>query len=172
MSRLLHTPMHRLPYRHSSSDICCSARTTSRPIGPGIVKTTRPVAAGIALAAIVNVVLNVVLIPPLGLLGAGLATLVAFGAMATYVFARSQALFPIPYRFRPAIALASAALLASSLVGRWEPDDLWLGISVKLALLLEFLPAAVFFRFITIAGIKRRISRRRPSDSSDPSRRD
>ncbi len=55
---------------------------------------TRPVGASVTLAACVNLLLNLLLIPPLGIVGAGISTLVSFAAMAGYLFFRSQTLYP------------------------------------------------------------------------------
>ncbi len=132
-------------------------------IGPGIIKTTKPVAAGIAIAAGINVVLNFTLIPPFGIVGAGIATLLSYLVMASYLFARSQKLYPISYRFIPVIAFGGVSLAVALVVGRWEPDHVWVGVLVKLGILALSIPAAFAFRFVRLAEVRQALVRVRSS---------
>jgi O-antigen/teichoic acid export membrane protein len=51
------------------------------------------------LGALVNVVVNLLLIPPLGIMGAALATLAAYIAMAIAIYIPSQRAYPIQYEW-------------------------------------------------------------------------
>ena len=67
------------------------------------------------LAALaVNVALNLLLVPPLGIVGAGLALVVSYLVVVALMYGFTQRLFPVPYeRTRLArIVLVSAALVA------------------------------------------------------------
>jgi O-antigen/teichoic acid export membrane protein len=130
-------------------------------IGPGIVKRTRPVGTAVTLAAFVNILLNLLLIPSLGIVGAGTSTMLSFALMAAYLFSRSQSLYPIPYRFAPVIGLTICSFVVSTVAERWQPSSLWLGAAGKVALLNLFVPAAFLFRFLTIDDARRLL--RRPS---------
>jgi O-antigen/teichoic acid export membrane protein len=120
-------------------------------IGPGIVKRTQPVGMAVTLAALVNILLNLLLIPSLGIVGAGTSTMLSFALMAAYLFARSQSLYPIPYRFAPVVGLAICSFVVSTGAERWQPSSLWLGVVGKVALLSLFVPAAFLFKFLTIS---------------------
>jgi O-antigen/teichoic acid export membrane protein len=62
-------------------------------------------------------VLNLVLIPPLGLLGASISTLTAYATSAALLYLLAQRVYPVPYDLRPAAALvvAGGAVLAFGL---------------------------------------------------------
>ena len=68
------------------------------------------------VAAAVNVVVNLLLIPPLGAVGAALATLIAYGALAAMAYAGTRLVHRIPFevgRFLLAV-LVGAAVYAGS----------------------------------------------------------
>lgn len=77
----------------------------------GIAKRSVPSSVSIFIGAGVNTILNFILIPRLGRNGAAIATLVAYAAAAAYLFIVGQKLYPIPYRFRDAIACQGFAWL-------------------------------------------------------------
>ena len=60
-------------------------------------------------AALVNVVLNVLLIPPLGMMGAAIATIVAYFALFAGMWLRSRRVYPVPYQWRRVLLLAGVA---------------------------------------------------------------
>lgn len=80
-------------------------------MGANLAKKSGPVALSIFAGALVNTVLNLVLIPVLGKEGAAIATLVAYIAVAAYLYWASQRLYAIPYR--PWDVLACLALSAA-----------------------------------------------------------
>ena len=64
------------------------------------------------LAAIVNIGLNLLLIPWIGILGAAIATLVAYSLATVLLFMVAQRAYPIPYRLRGGfVGLAVAACM-------------------------------------------------------------
>ncbi|MCW1966980.1 MAG: oligosaccharide flippase family protein [Anaerolineae bacterium] len=69
-------------------------------IGLSIAKTTVPIGLGITFAAIANIVLNIILVPYLGKIGAALATLISQSITPIYMFTKAQQLYPIPYPFK------------------------------------------------------------------------
>jgi O-antigen/teichoic acid export membrane protein len=60
-------------------------------------------------AALVNVALNLILIPPLGMMGAAIATIVAYIALFVGMWLRSRRVFPVPYQWRRVLLVAGAA---------------------------------------------------------------
>ncbi len=72
------------------------------------------------LAAAVNIALNVVLIPRYGMMGAAVATLVAYLALFVGMWLNSRRVYPVPYQWRRVMTLSSVAagLTADRLGGR------------------------------------------------------
>jgi O-antigen/teichoic acid export membrane protein len=68
-----------------------------------------------ALAA--NVVLNLVLVPPLGIIGAGLALVASYLVVVVLMYGFTQRLFPVPYEWP---RLARVVLISAALVGLGE----------------------------------------------------
>jgi O-antigen/teichoic acid export membrane protein len=84
-------------------------------------------------AAAVNVALNLILIPPYGMMGAAVATIAAYGTMFAGMSWWSQRIYRVPYQWRRVLtaALAGAALaVTGKLVGG--------GFAVALALALAY----------------------------------
>ena len=84
-------------------------------------------------AAAVNVALNLILIPPYGMMGAAIATIAAYGTMFAGMTWWSQRIYRVPYQWRRVFtaALAGAALaVTGKLVGG--------GFAVALALALAY----------------------------------
>ena len=79
---------------------------------------TSAIAGGVALAATLNIVLNLLTIPRWGPMGAALATLVAYVALASGTMIRAHRLTPVKYRWD-----AVAAVLCL-LLGLWALGQL------------------------------------------------
>jgi O-antigen/teichoic acid export membrane protein len=89
-------------------------------------------------AATVNVVLNLILIPPYGMMGAAVATLAAYATMFLGMSWWGQRVYRVPYQWRRVLtaALAGAALaVAGKLVGGGLAVALALALAYPLALL-------------------------------------
>ncbi|MEO5576130.1 MAG: oligosaccharide flippase family protein [Gaiellaceae bacterium] len=113
-------------------------------IGVGRAKRTQFNWVIAGLAAVVNVVLNLILIPPYGIMGAAVATVAAYGVMFLAMTWYAQRIFPTPYQWRrvlTAVAAAIALLLAGKQLGGLAAA-LVLTLAYPLALLLLgfFLP--------------------------------
>jgi O-antigen/teichoic acid export membrane protein len=104
-------------------------------------------ATGAALAA--NVALNLVLVPPLGIVGAGLALVASYLVVVGLMYAFTQRLFPVPYEWA---RLARLVLVAATLVAFGEfllPTDGLAALAARVGLWLLYplaLLAAGFFR--------------------------
>ena len=89
-------------------------------------------------AAAVNVVLNLILIPPYGMMGAAVATIAAYSTMFVGMSWWSQKIYPVPYQWRRVLtaALAGVALaVTGKLVGGGFAVALALALAYPLALL-------------------------------------
>jgi O-antigen/teichoic acid export membrane protein len=93
-------------------------------------------------AAAVNVALNLVLIPPYGMMGAAVATVAAYVTMACGMAWWSQRVYPVPYQWR---RVATAAGAAVALVVAGKLLDLGLALSVVVVLAYPLALAALGF---------------------------
>jgi O-antigen/teichoic acid export membrane protein len=89
-------------------------------IGVGRAKRTQFNWLITGIAAVVNVLLNLLLIPPYGMLGAAWATVAAYAVMFLGMTWYAQRVFPAPYQWRRVLTAAGAAvalLLAGKAIG-------------------------------------------------------
>ena len=113
-------------------------------------KTTRPVAVSIFLAGLMNIGLNILMIPHWGMIGAAVASFLSYLFLNLMIFSFSRRRFPagLPFRFWGLFGLAVAPLVV--LVGaryRWEPRVPW-----PLWYLLAALATGFFFLMLTFTG--------------------
>jgi peptidoglycan biosynthesis protein MviN/MurJ (putative lipid II flippase) len=90
-----------------------------------------------------NVILNLVLVPPLGIVGAGLALIASYLVVLVLVYVFTQRLFPVPYEWR---RLALVVLSAAALVGAGEallPTSGFAGLAGRAVLWLAY-PGILF----------------------------
>ncbi len=59
------------------------------------------------VAALVNIALNIVLIPPYGMMGAAVSTLAAYLALFVGMWLRSNSVYPVPYQWRRIVTIAA-----------------------------------------------------------------
>jgi len=90
------------------------------------------------IAAALNIGLNFLLIPPWGMVGAALATLLTYATLSLLYYWRAQVLDPVPYNARQVCFIFGVAggLIALGTFIRLNP--IWLGIAAKAALLIAF----------------------------------
>jgi O-antigen/teichoic acid export membrane protein len=120
-------------------------------IGVGRVRRTQFNWVVTGVAAVVNVALNVVLIPPYGMMGAAVATVAAYSTMAVGMAWWSQRLYPVPYQWR---RVATAALGAVTLAAAGKLLDA--GIVLAVGLTLAY-PLALFLLGFTTPTERRRM---------------
>jgi len=89
-------------------------------------------------AAIVNIALNLILIPPYGMMGAAIATIAAYTTMFLGMAWWSQQIYPVAYQWRR-VATATAAGVALVAIGKLAGG----GLPVALLLALVY-PLALF----------------------------
>jgi O-antigen/teichoic acid export membrane protein len=95
-------------------------------------------------AALVNIVLNVILIPPYGMIGAAIATLAAYVALFVGMWLRSRRIYAVPYQWRRLLTLAAAAV-GLTILGR-VVGSLPLAIALTLVYPLVLLPLGFYQR--------------------------
>ena len=98
-------------------------------IGVGRVRRTQFNWVVTGAAAVVNVALNLVLIPSYGMMGAAIATIAAYVTMAIGMAWWSQRIYPVPYQWR---RVTTAALAAVALAALGKVIDVGLPAAVAL----------------------------------------
>lgn len=114
------------------------------------------------IAAVVNVALNLLLIPPYGIMGAAVATVAAYGVMFVAMTWYAQRVFPTPYQWRRVVTAAGAAvalLLAGKAVG---------GLPAALAFSLAYPLALLALGFFLPEERRRLSARARPRRAPAP----
>ncbi|MBN9624180.1 MAG: polysaccharide biosynthesis C-terminal domain-containing protein, partial [Actinobacteria bacterium] len=103
-----------------------------------------------ALAALVaNIALNLLLVPPLGIVGAGLALVASYLVVIALMYGFTQRLFPVPYEWA---RLARILFAAAALVGAGElvmPASGFGGLVGRLAVALLYPPLLFVLGFFT-----------------------
>ncbi|MBI5648832.1 MAG: polysaccharide biosynthesis C-terminal domain-containing protein [Chloroflexi bacterium] len=118
-------------------------------LGPSIVKKTSVAGFAMIAAAGINIVLNILFVPGMGKIGAALATLMSQAVVPAYLFYHSQKLYPIPYRFKPAIGILVLSFVIIALGANIQFDNVWVNIFSKFTLIASFVPALFLLRVIT-----------------------
>lgn len=108
-------------------------------ISVGRVKATRLNWTVTGVAALVNVALNLVLIPPFGRMGAAFATVAAFSLMFAGMVWRAQTVFPVPYQWRRTASVVGVAV-ALTVVGRLLDVPLGIALALVAAYPLALIP--------------------------------
>jgi O-antigen/teichoic acid export membrane protein len=111
-------------------------------IGVGRSKRTQFNWVITGVAAVVNIGLNLILIPPYGIMGAAVATVVAYGVMFIGMTWYAQRVFPTPYQWRRVLTAAAAAV-GLLLVGRGLG-----GLAAAIGLTLAYPVALVLLGFL------------------------
>lgn len=95
------------------------------------------------VAAVVNVALNLALIPHYGMMGAAVATLSAYSAMAVGMAWWAQRVYPVPYQWRRVVTAALVAV-ALAVVAKLVAGGLVVQVAFALAYPLALLPAGFY----------------------------
>ena len=112
-------------------------------IGVGRAKRTQFNWAIAGAAAAVNIVLNLILIPPYGIMGAAVSTVAAYGVMFLAMTWYAQRVFPTPYQWRRVLTAAGVAV-ALLLVGKVLDVNLLLAIGLVAAYPLLLMPLGFY----------------------------
>ena len=104
-----------------------------------VKKVTAPVMWLSGAAVVVNLFLNVILIPVLGFLGAAIATAVTFGTLVVTTWTRAQAVFPVQVEWkRVFMPLGVAAVLYAGVLQAQDLPGTWPDATKALALAIWF----------------------------------
>jgi O-antigen/teichoic acid export membrane protein len=89
-------------------------------------------------AALVNIVLCIALIPPYGMLGAAIATLISYVALFVGMWVRSRTVYPVAYQWRRIVTLSGVAAALTAIA--YSLHSLPVAIVLTLAYPLVLLP--------------------------------
>jgi len=112
-------------------------------IGVGRAKRTQFNWVVTGAAAVVNIVLNLLLIPPYGMMGAAVATVAAYSTMFVGMVWWSQRIYPIPYQWRRVLT-AAAAGVALAAIGKLTDAGLAAALPLALVYPLALLPLGFY----------------------------
>ena len=121
-------------------------------IGIGRMRQTQLNWVVSGFAAVVNIVLNVILIPRYGMMGAAVATLAAYVTLFGAMWLRSRHVYPVPYQWRRLFTL-SAVAVGLTILGR-EVGSLPLAIGLIVVYPLVLLPLG-FYQPAELAKLRR-----------------
>jgi len=96
-------------------------------------------------AALVNLALNVALIPPYGMMGAAFATLVAYSVLFLAMTWHAQRIYPVPYQWRR-VGTALAAAVALTALGKAVEVPFWGALLLTAAYPLALVPLGFYLR--------------------------
>lgn len=113
-------------------------------VGPVLTKKTRVLMWITLLGAAVSITTNLTLVPFMGILGAGWAVALSYGAMALALFSFTQKNYPIPYEYKKIALMTLTAVVTASVVYALRTQPLAVILGAKIALLTLY-PALMFF---------------------------
>jgi O-antigen/teichoic acid export membrane protein len=116
--------------------------------GISLARRTRSLVALAGVAAGINVLLNIILIPPWGMLGAAFATAVAYTVLFALYYFQAQRVYRTPYQLSRLIRLALLTAAATA-VGAIPIEPL------SLSLIIKSLVVVLFLLGLRLAGIVR-----------------
>jgi len=112
-------------------------------IGSGRARRTQGNWIVAAVAALVNIALNIVLIPRYGMIGAAIATLAAYVVLFGGMYVYAQRVYPVAYQ-RRRVATATAAAVALTIIARALDVPLWAAVALVVAYPLALLPLGFY----------------------------
>jgi O-antigen/teichoic acid export membrane protein len=107
-------------------------------IGLNVTKKTRSLAITTILITILNVGLNFLLIPYLGIIGAAVASLLSQFVFFIIIYSTAQKYFAIPYEIRKIQMMVLLALFLFVIASYSNSISIWSRIPIKLMLILSF----------------------------------
>ena len=124
-------------------------------LGPAFTKRTILRTYTVITAAIINVILNYLLIPRFGPAGAAWATLIAFVIQTTLALVVSLRLYPVPYQYGRVAIAAGAALALFALSHLIPMEDLVARLAIKSGLIIAYPLALLWGGFFAAEDLER-----------------
>jgi len=124
-------------------------------VGLYYTKQTKYLGYAVGGSAILNLPLNLALIPTFGAAGAAWATLISFVILALATFKVSQQIFPIRYEYVRLLKLILAGVAIYGASRLIRPQSLTVAIAVDLLFLTSFPVVLLAFRFYEAAEMRK-----------------
>jgi len=124
-------------------------------VGLYYTKQTKYLGYAVGGSAILNLPLNLALIPTFGAAGAAWATLISFVILALATFKVSQQIFPIRYQYVRLLKLILAGVAIYGASRLIRPQSLAVAIAVDLLFLTSFPVVLLAFRFYEAAELRK-----------------
>jgi O-antigen/teichoic acid export membrane protein len=130
-------------------------------------KKTKYLGVSALIVAVVNILLNYLLIPRLGIWGAALATALSFILLAAAIFPFAQRLYRINYQWGRLLKMTVVAVALYFLAASINPNSVALSLVIKFLVALSFPLILYVVGFLTtrerdrILGLWQRLSKRR-----------
>jgi len=112
-------------------------------IGVGRAKRTQFNWVVTGAASAVNIALNLLLIPPYGMMGAAVATVAAYSTMFVGMVWWSQRIYPVPYQWRRVVIAAATGVVLVT-VGKLAGGGVLVALALALAYPLALLPLGFY----------------------------
>ncbi len=112
-------------------------------------RATRVLAWATPLAAVIGIGTCALLVPPLGLSGAAVSTIIGYGAQAVLIGLAARRLARVAWPSRATVLTATACLLAVAIAILLPHDGVWLAVRLGLGLLLTASLLAMARRAVT-----------------------
>ena len=93
-------------------------------VGINITGRTYLMPVRVCVSGVVNVIANLLLIPPFGFMGAAVATMLSFVFFNVFTILVSRSFYAVPYQW-PRVVLATSAAAAVWLAATWLPAASW-----------------------------------------------
>lgn len=130
--------------------------------------TTVPFLTG--TAACVNIGLNLLWIPKLGILGASYATLVSFAVLFSFTHYFAQRYYRLPYDYRKLVGIGLLVAGVYFLNQLLSPYETILFLLIKVGIIIAFIAGLIFFKIISFQELKavRKLFKRRREEANVP----
>ncbi len=126
-------------------------------IGLNITKKTRSIATTTILVTVLNLLLNIFLVPWLGIMGAASSGLIAQFIFFIIIYVIAQKYYTIPYEMGKVTTMVLLAVILYILSSLSEPLDMWIRIPLKFILICSFpfiLYVVGFYEAVELVSIK------------------
>ena len=107
-------------------------------VGPVMTKKTRILLWITLLGATVSITTNLTLVPHLGILGAGWAVALSYGAMAIALFRFTQKNYTLPYEYKKLVLIGLCCVATAACVYACQGRDYTTVLALKIALLTAY----------------------------------
>lgn len=122
------------------------ATTQVTGLGISLSRKTKYIALGSGIAAVANLGLNALLVPPWGILGASVATAISYTVLTLSYYGIAQKLYPILLDKAAVLKICVICLLFVVIGSFMVFDNLLLGVFIKLGFMLLFIVMLLLFR--------------------------